>query len=99
MITIYHNPRCGKSRDCVVHFDNLKTPYTVVKYLEHPLSVAELEELLIMLSIRPIELVRTKEKIWIENYKNKELSDQEIEKVIDIVTNPLSKKLFYCDRL
>lgn len=78
MITIYHNPRCGKSRDCIVHFDNLKTPYTVVKYLEHPLSVAELEELLIMLSIRPIELVRTKEKIWIENYKNKELSDQEI---------------------
>jgi len=78
MITIYHNPRCGKSRTCVMHFDALNVPYTVVRYLEHPLTEAELKKVLNLLAIRPIDLVRTKEKIWIEQFQNKIMSDDAI---------------------
>ena len=38
--------------------------------------------LLQKLNIKPIELVRQKEKIWIENFKGKTLSDDEIIKAM-----------------
>ena len=39
---------------------------------------SQLEEVIKKLNISPIELVRTKESIWIENYKGKELTDDQI---------------------
>ena len=78
MITIYHNPRCGKSRACLTYLETANKSFKIVKYLENPISKEELTEIITKLNIPAIELVRTKEKIWIENYKNKELSDQEI---------------------
>ena len=78
MITVYHNPRCGKSRECVTFLENSKHVCEVVKYLENPLNFNELSEIIRKLNINPIELIRTKETIWIENYKNKNLSDTEI---------------------
>jgi arsenate reductase len=50
----------------------------VIKYLENPLNNNELCLLLDKLKIEPIELVRTKESIWIEKFKGKSLSDEEI---------------------
>lgn len=78
MIQIYHNPRCGKSRACVAHCTTQQIPYTLVHYLDQPPSVSELEKLLELLAIRPIELVRTKEKIWIEKYQDNVATDKEI---------------------
>lgn len=78
MITVYHNPRCGKSRECLTFLENAKHDYEVVKYLENPMNYNELSEIISKLNINPIELIRTKESIWIENYKNKNLSDTEI---------------------
>ena len=78
MITIYHNPRCGKSRECLAFVTNSKEAFEVVKYLENPLNFNQLEEIIKKLNIKPIELIRTKESVWIENYKGKKLSDKEI---------------------
>jgi arsenate reductase len=78
MITIYHNPRCGKSRECLAFIENSKQKFEVIKYLESPLSKKELIALLKKLKIKPIELIRTKEKIWIEKYKSKKLTDNDI---------------------
>jgi arsenate reductase len=52
--------------------------YEIINYLENPLSVAELEELIKKLNVNPIALVRQKEAIWTENYKGKTLSDNDI---------------------
>ena len=78
MITIYHNPRCGKSRECLAYLETTNQEFEVIKYLEHPLNFNELSELINKLNITPIELIRTKEAIWIENYKGKTLSDTSI---------------------
>lgn len=78
MITIYHNPRCGKSRDCLAFIQNSKQEYEVIKYLETPLTFIELEGIIRKLNIKPIELIRIKETVWIEKFKNKNLTDKEI---------------------
>lgn len=82
MITIYHNPRCSKSREGLQLLELLDKPFTTVKYLNEPLTKDELTDLVNKLGIKPIDLVRKKEDIWIENYKGKDLSDG---KVIDIM--------------
>ncbi len=78
MITIYHNPRCGKSRDCLAFIQNSKNEFEVIKYLETPLSYDELESIIKKLQLQPIELIRTKETVWIENFKGKKLSDKQL---------------------
>jgi arsenate reductase len=78
MIKVLHNPRCGKSRNCIAHLDQLKIPYQIVKYLDNTLSIEELEELLTKLGKKPIDIVRTKEPIWTEQYKGKSLTDKDI---------------------
>lgn len=78
MITIYHNPRCTKSREGLNELELLDKPFTIRKYLEEPFSKEELVSVIEKLGIAPLALVRTKEKIWIENYKNKNLSNDAI---------------------
>lgn len=78
MITIYHNPRCTKSREGLCEIKNLNQPFEIRKYLDKPFTKSELENVIKKLNIKPIELVRTKESIWIENYKGKDLSDTQI---------------------
>lgn len=78
MIQIYHNPRCGKSRNCLAFIEQTKQEYQIIPYLTETPTFNELKELLRKLNLKPIELIRIKEKIWIENYKGKELSDDQI---------------------
>jgi arsenate reductase (glutaredoxin) len=78
MIQIYHNPRCGKSRNCLAFVTEKEAEVEIIKYLETPPSKKELTDLLQKLNLKPIQLVRVKESIWIENYKNKTLSDDAI---------------------
>lgn len=78
MITIYHNPRCSKSREGLQLLELQGKPFTTVKYLNETLTKKELTGIIKKLEITPIELVRTKEKVWTENYKGKQLSDDEV---------------------
>jgi arsenate reductase len=78
MITIYHNPRCGKSRECLAFLETSNHQFEVVKYLETPLNFDELSTLIQKLKITPIELIRTKETVWVATFKGKTLSDKEI---------------------
>lgn len=87
MITLYHNPRCGKSRVCLAFIETSNQEFEVIKYLEHPLNFNELSELVKKLNCTPIELIRTKEAIWIEHYKGKTLSDSAI--IQSMVDHPI----------
>lgn len=78
MITIYHNPRCTKSREGLCFIEDLKEEIIVRKYLDEPFTKNELVEVIKKLNIKPIELVRTKEKIWVENFKGKNLTNDEV---------------------
>ncbi len=78
MTTIFHNPRCSKSRDAVGLLQSRGIPFEVVKYLETPPSEKELGQIVEMLGIQPEQLVRKKEKLFSElQLGDKELSDQE----------------------
>ncbi|WJS94395.1 arsenate reductase (glutaredoxin) [Flavobacterium johnsoniae] len=87
MIQIYHNPRCGKSRNCLAFIEQSKQEFEIIPYLTETPSVDELKKLLKQLNLEPIQLVRTKEKIWIENFKGKVLNEEQI--INAMVENPI----------
>ena len=78
MLTIYHNPRCSKSREGLALLELQDKPFTVIKYLNEPLTKKELTGIISKLGIKPLELVRQKEKIWTDTYKGNELTDDEV---------------------
>jgi arsenate reductase len=82
MIQIYHNSRCSKSRECLAFLQNSELQFVVNNYLQTPPTLEELKNIISKLNIKPIELVRQKEKIWIENYKNANLTDDAIIKAM-----------------
>ncbi|HEX23225.1 MAG TPA: arsenate reductase (glutaredoxin) [Chromatiales bacterium] len=59
--TIYHNPRCSKSRQTLQLLEERGIQPTVVKYLETPPDEATLKALLDMLGLEPRQLMRQKE--------------------------------------
>ena len=68
--TIYHNPRCSKSRQTLALLEAAGIEPAVVKYLETPLDAETLEALVDKLGITPRELLRKGE----EEYKSLELA-------------------------
>ena len=85
-ITLWHNPRCSKSRNAAALLEEKGVEAEVVKYLDTPPSKEEIKELLKMLGITARELMRTKEAIYKE-LGLKDVDDEE--KLIEaMVENP-----------
>lgn len=84
MLQILHNPRCGKSRNCLAFLENNKATFEIRNYIQNPLSEEELKIVIQKLAIKPIALVRQKEAIWIDQFKGKELSDNEVIKALTL---------------
>lgn len=62
MLTIYHNPRCSKSRQTLdLIKENSTKELNIVEYLKNPISQDVIEQLLLELSCSPIEMMRIKE--------------------------------------
>ncbi|MDH4944315.1 arsenate reductase (glutaredoxin) [Sulfurimonas sp. C5] len=85
-ITIWHNPRCSKSRQALSLLEDNGCEKEVIKYLESTPSKEELKNVLSMLGISARELMRTKEDL----YKELDLQNEtDEEKLIDaMVANP-----------
>jgi len=60
-VTIYHNPRCSKSRQTLELIREKGVEPQIVEYLETPPSAAELKDILSKLGMSAVEIVRTKE--------------------------------------
>ena len=86
MYTIYHNPRCKKSRAGLHYATEKKMEFQVREYLKEPLSEAELTSLVMKLHVKPRELVRTQEEAYRKELKGLNLNDEEWIKVM--VENP-----------
>jgi arsenate reductase len=61
MLTIYHNPRCSKSRQTLALIEENNQEVSIVEYLKTPLDKATINSLLSRLNVSPIEMMRTKE--------------------------------------
>lgn len=75
MITIYHNPRCRKSREALEELTASGLPHEIRLYLQNNLSQAELKELLKKLGMNAESLIRKGEAIWKSDYKGKDMSE------------------------
>ena len=83
---IYHNPRCSKSRKTLALIQEKWKEVEIIEYMGNPPTFEDLELILVKLAISPIDLIRNKEEIWEEEYKGKELKDDEI--IQAIVNHP-----------
>ena len=60
-LTLYHNPRCSKSRGALELLEARGLTPTVVRYLDTPLDASQLRDLLAKLKISARQLLRTGE--------------------------------------
>jgi len=75
-VTIYHNPRCSKSRQTLQLLEEQGIKPTIRLYLEDSPSAKELKDVITKLGITPRELLRKGEDAYKENQlSNKELTD------------------------
>jgi len=65
-VTIYHNPRCSKSRQTLALLNNRGLSPRIVHYLDSPPSAETLRKLLGMLHLKPRELMRIHEPPYAE---------------------------------
>jgi arsenate reductase len=73
--TIYHNPRCTKSRATLALLEERHIQPKVIEYLKTPPTAAELKAIIGKLGIRAEELVRKGEDIYKEKYAGKTLTE------------------------
>jgi arsenate reductase (glutaredoxin) len=85
--TIFHNPRCTKSRETLSILKENGIEPLVVEYLKNVPTKAELEMVLMKLHIKPVELIRKSEHLFKDKYKNLVLSDEEWVQVL--LDNPV----------
>jgi arsenate reductase len=76
-VTIYHNPRCGKSRAALALLQEHGVDAVVVEYLKTPPTTEELRAILKKLDMKPEELVRKSEDVFKEKYAGKSMSDNQ----------------------
>ncbi|RKZ36124.1 MAG: arsenate reductase (glutaredoxin) [Gammaproteobacteria bacterium] len=65
-VTIYHNPRCSKSRQTLALLQAQGIEPTVIEYLTSPPNPAQLDDILNKLGLEPRALMRTKEAAYAE---------------------------------
>jgi arsenate reductase len=73
-LTLYHNPRCSKSRGALELLEARGVTPNVVRYLETPLNAAQIKALLGKLGIRARQLLRSGE----DEYKMLQLADESL---------------------
>ena len=78
-ITIYHNPKCSKSRQTLKLLEEQATGIDVIEYLKNPPTVKKLKGILSLLKISPRELMRKKETEYKDLIlSNSNLSDKDL---------------------
>jgi arsenate reductase len=77
-ITIYHNPRCRKSREAIQHLEKNNINFEVVKYLENNLNENEFSDILKKVGKKPSEVLRKNESLWKTEFKDKNLEERKI---------------------
>jgi len=83
MLTIYHNPRCSKSRQTLALIEENSQEVTIVEYLKAPLDESTIKSLLSLLNISPIEMMRVKET----EFKEQGLKNADDKELIQAMVN------------
>ena len=85
-VTIYHNPRCSKSRATLALLEQRGLQPTVIEYLKTPPDAEDLRRVLRLLGLKPRELLRPKEAREV-GLDDRSLSDEQL--IAGMVANPV----------
>ncbi len=77
MLTVYHNPRCRKSRAGLEYVKASGVEFVQRNYLIDRLKPGELQKLIMKLKIRPEDLIRKQEELYRKELKGKNFTDEE----------------------
>lgn len=81
-ITIYHNPRCGKSREALGILQEKNIDFTTKLYLQDTPKSSEIKSILKKLEGDHNLLIRKKEPLFKEHYNSKDFNDNEILEIL-----------------
>jgi arsenate reductase (glutaredoxin) len=77
-ITLYHNPRCSKSRNAKALLEEHGADLSIVEYLKTPPGVEELKNLASLLGMPVREMMRTNESPYRELQLDKTTRDEDL---------------------
>ena len=86
-ITIWHNPRCSKSRTALALLEERGVEPTQVKYLETPPSEGEIKHTLGLLGVSAIDLMRRGEAMFKELNLSSDTPEDEL--ISAMASNPI----------
>lgn len=86
--TIYHNPRCSKSRQTLALLEERGLDPLIVDYLKAPPNAAEIQAILKKLKMKPRDLMRKGEAVYKElGLDNEKLTDEKLIRAME--ENPI----------
>lgn len=93
-ITVYQKPTCSKCRNLLKTLKERGVEHDSVNYYEQPFTAAGLKKILAKLGMKPIELMRTNEKIYKDlRIGQQQKSDEELIKLMvehpDLIQRPI----------
>jgi len=86
-LTLYHNPRCSKSRQALALLEDRGFSPEIIEYLKTPPDLETLKQLLLKLGLKPRDILRKKESEYLDlGLDNEALTGDQILQAI--VTTP-----------
>lgn len=76
-VQILYNPRCGKCREALSLLESESCEIEIIEYLKNIPTKKELKTILSKLGLKAFDIVRKKEAIYLEKFKNKTFTNEE----------------------
>jgi arsenate reductase len=96
LVTIYHNPKCSKSRQTLALLEERDLELRIVPYLESPPSKSELADIVKMLGVTAADIVRTGEDEYQESGLTADSSESDVLDAIIIAPKLMQRPIVIC---
>ena len=82
LVKVLHNGNCSKSNAVLEYLDENGVPFEIINIVEDPLSELEIKTVLKKLNQSVFHIIRKTDKLYLENFADKNLSEEEWIKVL-----------------
>ena len=96
LVTIYHNPKCSKSRQTLALLEERDLELRIVPYLESPPSKSELADIVKMLGVTAADIVRTGEDEYQESGLTADSSENDVLEAIVSAPKLMQRPIVVC---
>jgi arsenate reductase (glutaredoxin) len=96
LVTIYHNPKCSKSRQTLALLEERDMELRIVPYLDSPPSKSELADIVKMLGVTAADIVRTGEDEYKESGLTADSSENDVLEAIVSAPKLMQRPIVIC---